>query len=705
MPKLNMRATPSQPGLFTWLRTIRARLYFAFGLAAGLTVVGSSFALYASANIRATMAEIVLGSMPATIESLRLAEEARNLIATAPQLMAAGDESQRGATADDIARQSRLLAARISRLRDLDASQSDELEVANAAIDEQLDALNRAVANRIKISDQRRALVRLVRKYHEDLLEAITPVIDDANFDVMMQMQPVLPVQMIESLRRLLEIQASANLLAGLLIESSMVTDVASLAPIRDLMAAAQRNIETNLKALPASAAKGALTELCRRLISFAGDGGVATQRVNELNQIQNAQHVFANAQSEAARLKQAVEQLTERQIKLAHTLSARANSQIQTGQALLIALSIGALTAAGLIAWLYVGRNIVGRLTTLARAMRRLAEGEMNTAVSVGGDDEIGGMAQALLVFRQAISDVTVARQREANRAEESEVRRHRVEQSTHTFERAVNDIAQALDEASKSMDDCARLMAQAAQHNRMQATAASAASTEATSNVGSVAMAAEEIAASVEQISMQAVTSANIARQATGEAEAVIAAVEQLAASVGQINAVSKLIRGVAAQTNLLALNATIEAARAGEAGRGFAVVAQEVKALAAQTETATLDITQQISSIERTTSNVVRAMGAIAGTITQLDKNATDISMAVQQQDVVSKEIARTANVAAERTREVSANVAQVSEDTVKAGQIAAAVLRAGSELAERSNKLRVEVEQFLIQVRAA
>ena len=63
------------------LNTIRSRLYLAFGLAAGMTVVGSLFALYASANISATMTEIVSRSMPATVESLRLAEEASTLVA------------------------------------------------------------------------------------------------------------------------------------------------------------------------------------------------------------------------------------------------------------------------------------------------------------------------------------------------------------------------------------------------------------------------------------------------------------------------------------------------------------------------------------------------------------------------------------------------------------------------------------------------
>ena len=437
----------------------------------------------------------------------------------------------------------------------------------------------------------------------------------------------------------------------------------------------------------------------------MANQDGIIATRMNELNREHDAQLVFSAALTEAAKLRKAVEGLIERQSAFAQTLSTRAFWQIQFGRILLIILSIAALAAAGLIAWLYVGRSIVGRLTLLSGAMRRIADGESNVPVPVGGDDEIAGMAKALLVFRQAIEDVRVARQREADRAEESEVRRKQVEAATQNFERAVNDIVQALDGASKSMDDCAHVMAKTASNNKTQAVATATASEEATANVGNVAMAAEEIAQSVEQISTQARASAEIARQATSEAKAIISAVEQLVASVNQINTVSHLIRDVAAQTNLLALNATIEAARAGDAGRGFAVVAQEVKSLAAQTEKATGDITQQISSIELTTSQVVHAMKTVAGTITQLNDNATDISVAVQQQDAVSKEIARSANAAAERTREVSASVVHVSDAATKAGELANAVLSAGIGFAERSDRLRAEVERFLAQVRVA
>ncbi len=231
-----------RPGSFAFMRTIRARLYVAFGLAAGMTVIGSLFGLFAFATIGKTLDAIVFRSMPATVESIRLSEETGDLVAFAPRLMAANDESHRTEIASEIAAQTRNLNVRIERLRALNAGQSAEIadtldrSMARAAMDERLHALSHAVADRIQGSAQRRALALVVRQAHKDFLEAITPAIENANFDLTTKNQNDRTAlsQSIDSLRRLLEVQADANLLVGLLIEASMVTNIANLPPLRD---------------------------------------------------------------------------------------------------------------------------------------------------------------------------------------------------------------------------------------------------------------------------------------------------------------------------------------------------------------------------------------------------------------------------------------------------------------------------------------
>ena len=122
-------------------------------------------------------------------------------------------------------------------------------------------------------------------------------------------------------------------------------------------------------------------------------------------------------------------------------------------------------------------------------------------------------------------------------------------------------------------------------------------AASNEASTNVETAAVAADELSNSIAQSDNNLIRPADVVRLAVGEAQATNRHIGALAQAAQKIGDVIKLIRNIAGQTNLLALNATIEAARAGEAGRGFAVVASEVKSLAVQTAKATEDISSQI------------------------------------------------------------------------------------------------------------
>ncbi len=136
-----------------------------------------------------------------------------------------------------------------------------------------------------------------------------------------------------------------------------------------------------------------------------------------------------------------------------------------------------------------------------------------------------------------------------------------------------------------------------------------------EASANVETAAVAADELSRSIAEISRQLTHTTNIVGLATSEARATDGEIGGLADGAQKIGDVVKLIRNIAGQTNLLALNATIEAARAGEAGKGFAVVASEVKSLAVQTAKATEDIANHILAVQDSTSAAVEAIRQIA------------------------------------------------------------------------------------------
>jgi methyl-accepting chemotaxis protein len=228
-------------------------------------------------------------------------------------------------------------------------------------------------------------------------------------------------------------------------------------------------------------------------------------------------------------------------------------------------------------------------------------------------------------------------------------------------------------------------------------------AAATQTSANVQTVASAAEELSASIHEISQQVAESSRIAGGAVVEADRTTEQVRALAHAAQEIGTVVALINEIASQTNLLALNATIEAARAGEAGRGFAVVASEVKQLAGQTAKATTDIARHISGIQIETDQAVKAISSISDTIRRIDTIGTGIAAAVEEQGAATQEIARSVQQAADGSRHVIDSINQVETATAKARQMAGNVLDASGTLSQNCSALKGSVVDFLDGVR--
>lgn len=385
----------------------------------------------------------------------------------------------------------------------------------------------------------------------------------------------------------------------------------------------------------------------------------------------------------------------------------ASATAAATYSSAFMIVLSIlGVAAAFGVMASFMVIRDVTSAIASIIKPMQTLGQGDLASEIPYRSfKTEIGAMADALQVFKEALIAKRAADETAAREAEEKIARGQRVDAATRHFQAAIGEIVETVSSAATELEASAGTLTSTASHAQELTTTVAAASEEASTNVQSVASATEEMSSSITEISRQVQESARIASDAVDQARKTNESVGALSSAAARIGDVVELINTIAGQTNLLALNATIEAARAGDAGRGFAVVASEVKALAEQTAKATGEIAQQISGIQAATGQSVSAIREIGMTIGRMSEIASTIASAVEEQGAATQEISRNVQQAAQGTQQVSANITEVQRGATETGSASTQVLSAARSLSEDSTRLKHEVERFLDTVRAA
>jgi methyl-accepting chemotaxis protein len=340
------------------------------------------------------------------------------------------------------------------------------------------------------------------------------------------------------------------------------------------------------------------------------------------------------------------------------------------------LALAVLICGAAGAIA---VG-GVSSPVLVMAGTMRRMADGDLGTEIaSLGRNDEIGRMAQALEVFRgNAIERVRLEQYQVEQDRHATEARQAALVGMAQTIENETTTALEEIGQRTGALAATADVLSSSASRTEDSSRSAGSAAAQALATAQTVASAAEQLAASIREIGGQVSQSTTVVSRAVSAGTETRATMDALDDQVARIGAVADMIGEIAAKTNLLALNATIEAARAGDAGKGFAVVASEVKALATQTARSTQEIGRHITEVRAASSASVAAVVRIEQTIGEVNAIAGSIAAAVEEQAAATAEIARNVAETAAAAETMTARTAEVAAEAEQTGHRAVEVL---------------------------
>jgi len=331
----------------------------------------------------------------------------------------------------------------------------------------------------------------------------------------------------------------------------------------------------------------------------------------------------------------------------------------------------VGVLMLAVVGAMVVARRLIAGRILAplgqTAQAMGSLAAGDYHTPVQgQQRGDEIGVMAQAMEVFRQAglaqqqaqreqqqaVAALTMGLAKLASQDLEFrlydefpadyEVLRLDYNRAQDALMEAIGSVRVGAGSLMRSIGEIRSASEDLARRNEHQA--ASLEETAASLNeVAQTVQASAQMAITVRASTLAAQRQAGDGGAVVTRAVEAMAAIEASSQSIGQI---INVIDGIAFQTNLLALNAGVEAARAGEAGRGFAVVANEVRLLAQRSADAARDIKALISNSSVQVAQGVALVGETGGKLREIEGTVREISGLIE--DIASSSERQAANI---------------------------------------------------------
>ena len=417
---------------------VRACLILAFVGISCFAVLATVAAMYSFQRVQTLFDKITEERVPTALAAQELSSRVGRILAETPTLLAASIPLDRSQIWSRIGAEIEAIDSLLLSLRNL-GFPADTLASLNHVLDSlrsNLFSLYTLVGERIELAKSKSILLDEILKEHEETMAVLGPWIINVNRDVQRlrtavddsrlsaadrstaETELIASLSLLTSLQQILQsvTEIHANLLGAASAEKHERLDLLKLRTLWSMEA-----LGTLATVVGAQPRQLILAELEHFRRFAAGENNMPLLRARELTLIGNGEAV----QRENARLSREVTESVERVVRDTQLDISQATSQahaVRTGISITLILIVSlSIASSVLIVWLYVGRNLIARLTALSNSMMEIANGNLRTPLPPVDSDEIGRMAAALAVFRDTaveveeknLREIAVARQR----------------------------------------------------------------------------------------------------------------------------------------------------------------------------------------------------------------------------------------------------------------------------------------------------
>ncbi len=404
---------------------VRGRLLLAFLGISAFAVIAAAAGLYSFYEVGRALGRITEERVPGALASLELSRQAERIVAAAPALLAVRSDDQlrevSGSIQAEVGRLEHLLDA--LRQSGLHPDALAPLEPAVEGLRRNLGALDALIAKRLSVAARKQARLGDLADTNVATQRLVAPGIlvmeskiaewrrsnggadqaaaerDGATAALGQAIATYLPQQ---------KAQIELSAINDGLLKAAAAPTPADL----PLLAFPLRRSLFTLEALASEFDPGLRARLLERVEEFKrltdGADSILQARQEELAILADAQSLLAQNAELTHELTAAVDRLVGDADDEIASANLEALGVQRFGAAVLIAVVALSLVSSGLIVWLYVGRNLIARLTGLSDSMLAIAGGNLRAPLPpAGGRDEIGRMAEALTVFRDTAVEV----------------------------------------------------------------------------------------------------------------------------------------------------------------------------------------------------------------------------------------------------------------------------------------------------------